>query len=334
MTGDSYTSYNLAIMQYSLLKIRSHRWLTKFAIALAIAVGVNTALLASSRHGVAPLGFAIAAEPTELSVEAKQLIGKWQLTTLNSESEPLTFLFTPEGKLYLINPAQKTAVKAEYQINSVNGQTYLDVFQASFGSRATFSINSKGELILQQLFIPAVMQNTGISGSAPTIVGGILMPNILLLTRISTDTTLDASIEFPVTASLASRAWQSEAKTYVGAMNRSQQAFFVEKEYFTNKLDDLGFSIKSVTENYKYQIMVLDSKKGVQNIALAQKDNLKSYTGLVYTAMTDSKEVTTMTLLCESQKPTRTSPPKFKLTPNPTCPEGYVDLANHSNHGM
>jgi hypothetical protein len=185
------------------------------------------------------------------------------------------------------------------------------------------------------LFIPAVTQSIYASGSAPTIVGGILMPNILLLTRISTDTTLDANIEFPVTASLASRAWQSEAKTYVGAMNRSQQAFFLEKEYFTNKLEDLGLGIKPQTENYKYQIMVLDSKKGVQNIALAQKDNLKSYTGLVYTVpMPDPRDVTSIAILCESQKPTRTSPPKFKLTPNPTCPEGYVDLANHSHHGM
>jgi hypothetical protein len=108
-------------MQYSLLKIRTHHWLIKFAIALAIAIGLNTALLASSRDGVAPLSLAIAAEPIELSAEAKPLIGKWRLTTSNSESEPLTFLFTPEGKLYLINPAQKTAVKAEYQINSVDG---------------------------------------------------------------------------------------------------------------------------------------------------------------------------------------------------------------------
>jgi hypothetical protein len=322
-------------MQHNSPKVTSHRWLSKLTIALAIAIGVNTAPLALSRHGVATLdNLAIAAEPIELSAEAKQLIGKWQLTTSNSEAETLTVLFTPEGKLYVINSLQKTAAKAEYQITSVNGQTYLDIFQGSFGSRTTFSINSKGELILQQLFIPAVTQSSYASGSTPTIVGNILMPNILLLTRISNDATLDATIEFPVAISLAARAWQSEAKTYVGTMNRGQQAFFVEKDYFTNKLDDLDLGLKSQTENYKYQIMVLDSKKGVQNIALAQKDNLKSYTGLAYIAMTDSKEVTTMALLCESQKPTRTIPPKFKLTPNPTCPEGYVDVAVHSQHGM
>ncbi|GBO52972.1 type IV pilin PilA [Pseudanabaena sp. lw0831] len=318
-------------MQHTPPKNTSHRWLSQLTIALAIAIGVNTALLASSRNGVAHLDSnAIAAEPIELPAEAKQLIGKWQLTTLNSESEPLTFLFTPEGKLYVINSTQKIAVKAEYQINSVNGQIFLDVFQGSFGSRTTFSINSRGELILQQLFMPGATQRAYASlGNVPAIVGNILMPNILLLTRISNDTKLDANIEFPEAVPLVSLAWQSEAKAYIGGMNRSHQAFFLEKEYFTNKLDELGLGIRSVTENYKYQIIVLDNKKGVQNIALAQKDNLKSYTGLVYTALAaDSKELTTISLLCESQKPTRKMPPKFKLTSNPTCPEGYVDLTN------
>jgi hypothetical protein len=317
----------LVLMQHSPLKITSSHWLTKLTIAIAI----NTSLLAMSHNGVAYLDSqAIAAETIELPTEAQQLIGKWQLTTLNSESEPLTFLFTSEGKLYLINPAKKTAVKAEYQVNSVNGQTYLDIFQGGFGSRTNFSINSKGQLILQQLFMPAATQYAYYSSNVPNIVGGILMPNILLLTRISNDTKLDSSIEFPIAVSPVNLAKQSEAKTYVAVMNRGHQAFFLEKEYFTNKLEDLGLGIKSETENYKYQIVVLDSKQGVQHIALAQKDNLKSYTGLVYTALdANSKDVTTMTLLCESQKPTRKMPPKFNLTSNPTCPEGYLDLSRN-----
>jgi hypothetical protein len=318
-------------MQYSLLKIKSHHWLTRLTFSLAIAIGVNASLFAIPRNDLAYLGSqAIAAEPSELSAEAQQLIGKWQLTILNNESEPLTLLFTTEGKLYLIDSAKKTAVKAEYQINTLNGQTYLDVFQGSFGSRTTFSINSKGQLILQQLFMPAAVQYAYYASNVPNVVGGILMPNILLLKRISNDTKLDANIEFPDAIPPVTRAIQSEAKTYVGAMNRAHQAFFLEKEYFTNKLEDLGLGIKAETENYKYQIVVLDRKKGVQHIGLAQKDSLKSYTGLVYTALSpNSNELTTITLLCESQKPTRKIPPKFKLTSNPTCPEGYVDLSRN-----
>jgi len=313
------------------MKDISKYWIYKLILTLAIALGANATLLAISRDTLGALTKnlalqAIAAEPVELTAESQKLLGKWKLTTLGGDSESLTVLFTPEGSLYLINPTKKTAVKAEYQINSLNGQTYLDVFQGSFGSRTTFSINAKGQLILQQLFMPAIMQQMYYGSSTTNLVGNILMPNILLLKRISNDTKLGADLDFPEAVPLSSLAWQSEAKSYVGAMTRAHQAFFVEQGYFTNKLDDLKIGINNESENYKYQIVVLDNKQAVQHIALAKKDFLKSYTSLVYIKLVpESKDVTTVTLLCESQKPTRKSPPKFKPSTNPTCPEGYVD---------
>lgn len=317
-------------MQYPLFKNSSHRWLTKLTITLAIASGVNTALFAMPRDSFAPLSQAIATETSELSNEAKQLIGTWQLTTPNNDSEPLTVVFTPDGNIFLIHPTRKIGVKAEYQINSLNGETYLDVFQGSFGSRTTFSFNSKGQLILQQLFMPAAMQYSNYSGNLPNIVGTVLMPNMFRLTRVSNDTKLDATIEFPSPISSAALAKQTEAKTYIGAINRGHQAFFLEKEYFTNKLKDLGLGIGAESENYKYQIVVLDSKKAVQSIALSKEDNLKSYVGLVYiTKLPEIEEDTSRSLICESQKPTRKMPPKFKLTSNPTCPEGYIELSRY-----
>jgi hypothetical protein len=232
--------------------------------------------------------------------------------------------------MLLIHPTRKIGVKAEYQINSLNGETYLDVFQGSFGSRTTFSFNSKGQLILQQLFMPAAMQYSNYSGNLPNIVGTVLMPNMFRLTRVSNDTKLDANIEFPSSVSPAALARQSEAKTYIGAINRGHQAFFLEKEYFTNKLKDLGLGIGAESENYKYQIVVLDSKKAVQSMALSKEDNLKSYVGLVYiTKLPEIEEDTSRSLICESQKPTRKMPPKFKLTSNPTCPEGYIELSRY-----
>lgn len=320
-------------MQYSLFKVTSHPWLTKLAIALAIAVGVNTSLFATPRNVLATLpayldSQAIAAEPIELSAEAKQLIGKWQLK-LKPESEvsSINVVFTPEGNLYLIDPIQKSGYKAEYQINSQNGQTYLDIFENGLGSRTTFSFNAKGQLILQQLIFPAVMQYAYSGSFEDNFVGTILLPNLFLLTRISTDSKLDANIDFPLTTPYAIRKGQSEAKSYIGSMNRGQQAFFLETEKFASNPVDLGFSISPETENYKYQVLLLKSKKGVQNIALAKKDGFKSYTGLVYSKfMSEAKERVAIALLCESIKPTRSFPPKFNLTNSPTCPEGYVDI--------
>ena len=315
-------------MQYLLFKISSHRWLNQLMITLAIAIGVNTALLAMPRDSLAPLSQALAAEPVELPAEAQKLFGTWRLTEPNNESEPLTMVFTPDGKLYLIHPTRKIGVASEYQINSLDGQTYLDVFQGSFGSRTTFSFNSKGQLIIQQLIVPAAMQYASSLGNLPNIVGTVLMPNMFRLTRISTDSKLDANIEFPSSVSPASLAMQREGETYIGAINRGHQAFFLEKEYFTNKLKDLGLGIGSESENYKYQIVVLDNKKAVQTTALAKVDNLKSYTGLVYiTKSSEMNEDISLYLICESLKPTRRMPPKFKLSSDPTCPEGYINLS-------
>jgi len=269
-------------MLYTPIKNLSHHWLSKLAFTLAIASGVNTALLAMPHNNLASLDQAIATETSELSTEAKQLIGTWRLTVPNDESEPLTVIFTPEGNMFLIHPTKKIGVKAEYQVNSLDGQTYLDVIHGSFGSRATFSFNSKGQLILQQLFMPAAMQYTNYSGNLPNIVGIVLMPNMLRLARISNETKLDASIDFPSSIPPATLALQSGAKIHIGVINRGHQAFFLEKEYFTNKLEDLGVGIETESKNYTYQIVVLDSKKAVQSTVLAKKDNLKSYTGLVY----------------------------------------------------
>jgi hypothetical protein len=207
---------SIGCMQYSLHKTRSPRWFTKLTFALTLALGLNASALIMLHHNFSYLDQqAIAAEPTELPNEARQLIGKWQLTTLGSDTDSLTVLFTPEGNVYLINPSKKTAVKAEYQVNSENGQVYLDVFQGGFGSRATFSINSRGQLILQQLFMPAIMLHS----STTSIVGNILMSNLLLLKRISNDTKLDASLTFPESIPVSYLAWQGQAQVYVGELD-------------------------------------------------------------------------------------------------------------------
>jgi type IV pilus assembly protein PilA len=47
----------------------------------------------------------------------------------------------------------------------------------------------------------------------------------------------------------------SEARNYVGAMNRAQQAYFLEnKGKFSNSFDNLGLGIKNQTANYNYSI--------------------------------------------------------------------------------
>jgi type IV pilus assembly protein PilA len=61
-----------------------------------------------------------------------------------------------------------------------------------------------------------------------------------------------AAIALPSFLNQASKARQSEAKTYVGSMNRSQQAYYLEKQQFAPSLASLAVGIASTTTNYGY----------------------------------------------------------------------------------
>ncbi|WP_425215741.1 type IV pilin-like G/H family protein [Tumidithrix helvetica] len=266
------------------------------------------------------LSEAIAAEPSEVQAEAQKLIGQWEIGVAEQNSSKGILIFAPNGKLYVVDLKQKTAIAGEYQVISNNGQIYLDVMQGSIGSRVTFSINDRGQLVIPQLIIPLGMQYT--NGG---IVGTLFLPNTLFLPRISKEGKLPADIEITEISSPVHRAKQAEARTYVGSFNRGHQAFFVEKSHFTGKLDELGIGVNLETTNYSYQAVVLDAKKGVQTIGVAKQDGLKSYTGLVYTIIAPgTSDLIPVALLCESKKPTKAKPPRFKLAPEPTCPDGYV----------
>ena len=114
-----------------------------------------------------------------------------------------------------------------------------------------------------------------------------------------------AAIALPSLLSQTTKAKQAEARQNVGAMNRAQQAYYLEKQSFANNMGDLGVGIKSQSENFAYTIVNAGSQI-VQNKAYAapNKANLKAYTGVVYTTAaatsTGSSEALTQAFLCES----------------------------------
>lgn len=130
-----------------------------------------------------------------------------------------------------------------------------------------------------------------------------------------------SAIALPSFLNQANKAKQSEAKQYTGSMNRQQQAYFLEKDFFTTTLVQLGLGIKSQTENYVYGISgpsqgngieidlsAADGKAegtGVNNYGFARSDTLRSYQGAVQTGEAGSDvatelESTTLAVLCES----------------------------------
>jgi prepilin-type N-terminal cleavage/methylation domain-containing protein len=67
-----------------------------------------------------------------------------------------------------------------------------------------------------------------------------------------------AAIALPSFLNQANKARQSEAISYVGSMNRAQQAYYLERTAFTNTVAELGLGIPLSTDNYVYRA-VLDT---------------------------------------------------------------------------
>lgn len=137
------------------------------------------------------------------------------------------------------------------------------------------------------------------------------------------------AIALPSFLNQAGKAKQSEAKSYIGSMNKGQQAYRSDKPTFANSIGELQIiGIKPETRNYSYKIVPQpDKSKSVMMTAAAKTSGLKSYTGAVF-AFKKGNEVTTVTVICESDavstaatlRPNTTPPsmppaPKDELTP-------------------
>jgi len=63
-----------------------------------------------------------------------------------------------------------------------------------------------------------------------------------------------SAIALPSFLNQAAKAKQSEAKTYVGSVNRAQQSFRIENTSFAGTIDELQIGIPTVTANYTYTL--------------------------------------------------------------------------------
>ncbi|NJN74903.1 MAG: prepilin-type N-terminal cleavage/methylation domain-containing protein [Limnothrix sp. RL_2_0] len=114
-----------------------------------------------------------------------------------------------------------------------------------------------------------------------------------------------SAIALPSFLNQANKAKQSEAKTYVGSMNRAQQAFYLENGRFTATLTDLGLGVASSTPNYSYTITntaATGTGNGsvATNKAQAKSEALKGYAGgVALTSVTGTTDKTTAAVLCE-----------------------------------
>ena len=111
-----------------------------------------------------------------------------------------------------------------------------------------------------------------------------------------------SAIALPSFLNQANKAKQSEAKQYVGSMNRAQQAYYLENSEFGSSVDMLGLGIQTQTSNYSYTVGTVSG--AANNLGTSLKAPLKHYNGRVWLGtVTTTSEATTLAILCESIAP-------------------------------
>ncbi|WP_373527692.1 type IV pilin-like G/H family protein [Nostoc sp.] len=142
-----------------------------------------------------------------------------------------------------------------------------------------------------------------------------------------------SAIALPSFLNQANKAKQSEAKTYVGSMNRAQQAYYLEQNSFAGatQVGNLGLGIATQTTNYIYLIA---GGGGTATIVTNQASTvlstapLKSYVGGVgVVVQAGTSEATTIALLCEADKARVNSGVDVTAMTNVTCPANFTSLS-------
>jgi len=151
-----------------------------------------------------------------------------------------------------------------------------------------------------------------------------------------------AAIALPSFLNQANRARQSEAQTYVGSVNRGQQAYRLENTSFADEISKLALGINTNTEFYQYgdgrgsggapngdpnNTFVLDTVSTGVGVHAAPKDPaLLGYSGATYTLIDESDNATTTAVLCEGN--TAGEAPEFDTVDDLNSASAEVDASD------
>lgn len=112
-----------------------------------------------------------------------------------------------------------------------------------------------------------------------------------------------AAIALPAFLNQANKAKETESKQYVGALNRAQQAYFLEKASFASDFSVLALGIATETTNFTYEIEA--SEHQVVNFSKpANPSAVRAHTGGVQKIdLRGTNESATSAVLCQSAAP-------------------------------
>lgn len=255
---------------------------------------------------------------------AQQLLGQWQAKDPTS-NQAFTFIFAPQGDLFVILPApdgSSVAIKAGYQINPTVQPMQLDIQLSPKEQALTiFDLTPEGKLRLEL---------DGLTPGQPRPIA--FRSSAIVFEKTSQATTVPENIEVieletPENSDeQASNTPEDEAKTYMYALTQVQQARYREVGKFATTIEEVSIGLRTETESYRYRFIPQgDEKQRVMVVATAKKPELPSYTGAVFVTQVNGK-TTTVSQICQTVQPS-TSPPVMPAAPRVgsatiQCPAG------------
>jgi type IV pilus assembly protein PilA len=88
-----------------------------------------------------------------------------------------------------------------------------------------------------------------------------------------------SAIALPSFLNQAAKAKQSEAKTYIGSVNRAQQSYRIENTSFAGTFDNLQIGIPTATTNYNYALTAANTTSTSVTATSQDATALKSFSG-------------------------------------------------------
>lgn len=307
-------------MYPNLLKI--NKWqitlqLLTNSIVIGLLATLNTTVLAQDQ--ITPL------PPESQRVNAtnvnQKLLGQWKAKDPSS-SETLIFIFTPQGKLFSLpsNSNTPVALEFEYRIHPTFNPMQLDVTIPNSAEPVLtiFEFFADGKMRLQ-------LHGTNPGNTRPKAFSA----NAMIFEKVSDTTTLPEKIQVfnGEPERQASSQPAVEGKQILSAMNRVQQAYYLENNKFATTIEQLAIDIKPKTENYQYRILPQGKlTSSVMMTAIPKSLESKSYTSAVFVTKVN-KETLTIAGICETNNPSKIPPVMVKFIPSKEggqieCPAG------------
>lgn len=248
----------------------------------------------------------------------QKLLGLWEM---NQDNLSLTFIFAPDGKLFIVSSpvpnTPRTAMELKYKVNSALSPMHLDIFlpRTNKPVLTIFEYTADGKIRMQ------------LEGTNPGTPRPSQFKNGTIFTKVSDSTALPEGTEL-ISDNGSTTREAPTAQTYVAAINRAQQAYFLEKSKFSTNLKDLELGVPSEDAEYRYQIQQpTGSRVRVFVTATPKKSDSPSYVGAVFVTKSNGEAIT-IAGICQTTKPTKQAAMPI-LSPNTntiTCPADSTSI--------